>query len=659
MQFITSNQFSLKKEKKDLVPKDSQVIFVNDFFIEDLPGGGGAEASTEALIKSSQLNIAKVHSKDVTIDLLRDYQQLYWVFTNIANLDLNLIPSICQNIRYSVINYDYRFCKYRLIELHQAAEKKECDCSNDFFGKLISTFMYQADALYFMSEAQTEIWFERFPFLRDRNWTVLSSIFDEEFFVKLGELKDKLTSGEIKKNNKFLVLNSTSWVKGTENAISYCKQNNFEYEELAGLSYEKTLEKLAESKGLVYLPHGGDTCPRLVIEAKLLGCELIVNDKVQHLQEEWFKTNDLQDTVSYLYMARHRFWNGMKSIIEFNPTLSGYTTTRNCIQQNYPWRESIKSALGFCDEVNVLDGGSTDGTWEALQEWAKNEQKLKVKQFKRDWNAKRSAVFDGLQKALARTQCSEDFCWQFDVDEIVHESDYQRIHDLIKNFPKSISLLALPVIEYWGQKDKVRVDVMPWKWRLSRNEPHITHGIPAAHRRFDENGELYSLGSDGCDYIRSDTFEPIPCGTFYTQDIDALRQRALINDEALKEYTETLGAIVSNLPSVQHFSWWNIERKIKTYRDYWTKHWQQLRGDEYIDSADTNMFFDKPWKDVFDRDIYELAVKLKHESCGHIFHSKVDFSNKKQLSIDVSLPALIMEWCKANDFENRKKSSNK
>ena len=113
MQFITGDQFNIKREKKQLVSKDTQVIFVNDFFVEDLCGG--AELSTEALIKSAPLNIAKVHSKDVTLDLLREYQQLYWVFTNIANLDLNLIPSICQNLKYSVINYDYRFCKYRLL----------------------------------------------------------------------------------------------------------------------------------------------------------------------------------------------------------------------------------------------------------------------------------------------------------------------------------------------------------------------------------------------------------------------------------------------------------------------------------------------------------------------------------------------------------------
>ena len=31
-----------------------------------------------------------------------------------------------------------------------------------------------------------------------------------------------------------------------------------------------------------------------------------------------------------------------------------------------------------------------------------------------------------------------------------------------------------------------------------------------------------------------------------------------------------------SLPCVYHYSWFNLERKIKTYRDYWSKHWQSL-----------------------------------------------------------------------------------
>ena len=92
------------------------------------------------------------------------------------------------------------------------------------------------------------------------------------------------------KNNKWLIQKSDSWVKGTEDAIQYAKNNNLEYELFSNLEYHELLIKLSTSKGLIFLPLASDTCPRLVMEAKMLGCELILNEHVQHKDEPWFKT---------------------------------------------------------------------------------------------------------------------------------------------------------------------------------------------------------------------------------------------------------------------------------------------------------------------------------------------------------------------------------
>ena len=125
-----------------------------------------------------------------------------------------------------------------------------------------------------------------------------------------------------------------------------------------------------------------------------------------------------------------------------------------------------------------------------------------------------------MQKAFARSLCTGDWCWQQDSDEIVHEQDYEKMQELLKRLPKATDLLALPVVEYWGGPEKVRIDVNPWKWRLSRNRNYITHGIPKQLRKVDITGHLYALpGTDGCDYIDTQTHEVIPCTTFYTKDI--------------------------------------------------------------------------------------------------------------------------------------------
>ena len=63
------------------------------------------------------------------------------------------------------------------IEKHELAEKKPCDCDNSNFGKMISAFFYGAKSLWFMSEEQQKRYFDRFPFLREKESWVLSSVF--------------------------------------------------------------------------------------------------------------------------------------------------------------------------------------------------------------------------------------------------------------------------------------------------------------------------------------------------------------------------------------------------------------------------------------------------------------------------------------------------
>ena len=71
--------------------------------------------------------------------------------------------------------------------------------------------------------------------------------------------------------------------------------------------HQQLLRKLSKFKGLSFHPLGDDTCPRTVIEAKLLGLELSLNDKVQHKDEEWFN-KDRSEIEDYLLSRHEVFW---------------------------------------------------------------------------------------------------------------------------------------------------------------------------------------------------------------------------------------------------------------------------------------------------------------------------------------------------------------
>jgi glycosyltransferase involved in cell wall biosynthesis len=606
--------------------KKPDIIIVADFYARDIMGG--AELTTQALIDScpDNINLAALYSRDITIELMQKYKDSYWIFTNFSGMNLNLIPTAAANLDYSVIEYDYKFCKYRSIEKHRHIENTSCNCHEEIHGKLISAFYLGAKNLWWMSEAQEQRYVDRFPFLAESESVVLSSVFDDKFFIEVSKLnkEDRDRSG-------WLVLDSNSWIKGTDDAIKHCQDNNLSFEKLSGLSHSEVLEKLSAAEGLVYLPKGGDTCPRLVIEAKMLGCKLVLNEYVQHKDEIWFNTEDPFDTNAYLFASRERFWNSIISKMNWSPSISGYTTVYNCDENEYPWEKSIESMLGFCDEVVVVDGGSTDGTWEKLNSMSKSEPRLVIEQNAIDWDHPRFAYHsDGMQKAYARSKCTSEFCWQMDSDEFILPEDYEKVINLVKRFPKLTELVALPVVEFWGGYDKVRVDVNPWKWRVSKNSPYITHGIPLELRREDENGNLYTApGSDTCDYIHKENYKRIKFIAFYSEEIETHRRNALSgNLESLSKYEEWFNTAAKSVPTVYHMSWFDLERKIKLYKNYWSKFWQSQYNTPQEDTPENNMFFNKKWSEVNSDEIKSLALKLKTEMGGWVFHNKVDWEAK-------------------------------
>lgn len=267
----------------------------------------------------------------------------------------------------------------------------------------------------------------------------------------------------------------------------------------------------------------------------------------------------------------------MSQYKEFRPNLIGYTTILNGVENEFPFEESVRSMLGFCDQVVVVDGGSTDGTVEKLKAiGATADGRLTVLDHKWDWN---EPGMDGMQKAFARAMAPAgpgDFLWQQDADEVVHEEDYQKIRDLLKRFPLNVDIMDLPVVELFGGSDRVRTDRHSWKWRLSRNNFRVTHGINKDARVLDEKtGKTFAKKgqSDGCEYVDIMTGEFLPHKNFYSQELENLRK----SDP--QAYGREMNRIFGQLPSVFHYSWASLPRKVRNFRDFWNRCWSNLYND--------------------------------------------------------------------------------
>ena len=155
----------------------TKIVFVADLFVEQYQGG--AELTTEALIESCSFEYLKINANELTVQHLKQYQDHFWIFGNFSMMDFQLIPSIVGNLKYAILEYDYKFCKHRSIEKHLHNEGVECDCNDKMIGKMVSAFMYGAEKVFWMSSEQEARYLQRFPFLEFKG-RVLGSVFSKQ-----------------------------------------------------------------------------------------------------------------------------------------------------------------------------------------------------------------------------------------------------------------------------------------------------------------------------------------------------------------------------------------------------------------------------------------------------------------------------------------------
>jgi hypothetical protein len=87
--------------KEFYIPTSEDVVFVSDYFIDDLIGG--AELTSEALIKQSNSKIFKIHSKSLNAEMIRDNQHKTWIFGNFTMVENEILQYFFKNkIKYFV-----------------------------------------------------------------------------------------------------------------------------------------------------------------------------------------------------------------------------------------------------------------------------------------------------------------------------------------------------------------------------------------------------------------------------------------------------------------------------------------------------------------------------------------------------------------------------
>jgi len=126
--------------------------------------------------------------------------------------------------------------------------------------------------------------------------------------------------------------------------------------------------------------------------------------------------------------------------------ISGCSFIRNGSILGYPYIESIKSLLQVCDEVIIAVGVSDDDTLSRIQEI--KDSKLRI--IETTWNESMTdrGYTYAQQKMIAQFNCSGDWVFYLEGDEIIHEKDVPLIRAQMARYLNNHNVEAL-VFDYY------------------------------------------------------------------------------------------------------------------------------------------------------------------------------------------------------------------
>ena len=121
--------------------------------------------------------------------------------------------------------------------------------------------------------------------------------------------------------------------------------------------------------------------------------------------------------------------------------VSGFTFLRNAVVNGYPFVESIKSILPLVDEFICALGSSTDETRQRVE--AIHDPKIKIIDTQWNENMRDRGFVYGQQKMVAQYNCTGDWAFYLEGDEVLHEEEIPNIKKAMENHLSDLEVEAL------------------------------------------------------------------------------------------------------------------------------------------------------------------------------------------------------------------------
>ena len=178
--------------------------------------------------------------------------------------------------------------------------------------------------------------------------------------------------------------------------------------------------------------------------------------------------------------------------------ISGFSFVKNAVKLYYPVEESIRSILPICDEFIIAVGKGDDNTREVIE--GIGDPKIRI--IDTEWNPEetKAGLVMSNQTNIALKECTGDWCFYVQADEVVHEDDLPLIRSRCEGLAddRRVEGLLFNYLHFWGDYDHFQKSHgwYPREIRIIRNGIGVKSVRDAQSFRLEDGGKL-TVASSG------------------------------------------------------------------------------------------------------------------------------------------------------------------
>ena len=253
----------------------NKIIFVADFFANEVPGGG--ELNNQELIeilRDRGIHVLEVKSNRLTPKfILECSKKLKFIVANFVMLSEESKTSLENDREYIIYEHDHKYMRSRNPANYDNFIAPKSEIINFSFYKNAKAVLCQSQFHVDIVESNLKL---------DNIISLGGNLWSED------SLETMLSMSKVDKKPTCAIMSSTNWHKNTADAIKLCKAKQWDYEIIEPCSYMEFLLRLGESEKFVFLPKTPETLSRIAVEARMMGLSVVTNSLVGATKEDWF-----------------------------------------------------------------------------------------------------------------------------------------------------------------------------------------------------------------------------------------------------------------------------------------------------------------------------------------------------------------------------------